>query len=255
MATAKKTAAPSTALTKPKATSGAVATIQDRLRAQAAAISSKVAPASGISITCGGKEFKMPDGRKTRDPIELVVVDFLSANTFYDRPFDKENPCPPACFAIGDNPLELVPSDASPAKQADDCASCPMNQFGSNGKGKACGNGRKLAVLPPDAHEETPLWLLNVSPTSLRSFDGFVRGVANTMGMPPVAVVATVSFDEAADYPKLEFGNPVPNENLEVCFNRQAEARKLLETQPDVSGYQPPAPVKAARPPVKSARR
>ena len=256
-APAKKTAAkPGTAVAVKKNTAvGAVVDLKERLRQQAAEMNSRVAPPSGLNITLAGKKFKFPDGTSTTDPTQFVVVDFLSENKFYDRPFDKENPVPPACFAIGTDPRGLVPSDNAPAKQADACSECPNNQFGSNGKGKACANGRLLAVLPADAHEATPLWLLRVSPTGLRSFDGFVSKVAGRLGMPPGAVVVTVAFDENSDYPKLDFGAFEPNENLEVFANRQDEARKLLETEPDVSGYEPPAPVRQAKAPAKQARR
>ena len=35
---------------------------------------------------------------------------------------------------------KLIPSANSPQAQCEDCASCPMNAFGSAGKGKACKN-------------------------------------------------------------------------------------------------------------------
>ena len=74
--------------------------------------------------------------------------------------------------------------------------------------------------------------------------------------MPPVSVVTTVSFDEGSDYPSLRFGDPQPNENLAVHFGRQEEARKLLETEPDVSQYGAQQAAKAPkRPAAKSARR
>src|SRR5690348_16966370 len=50
------------------------------------------------------KQFILPDGTKHLGPLNLVIVDFLTHKTFYDRPFDKANPCPPACFAISVSP-------------------------------------------------------------------------------------------------------------------------------------------------------
>ena len=60
---------------------------------------------------------------------------------------------------------------------------------------------------------------------------------------------------ETSDYPQLEFGAFTPLENVEIFAARQDEAATLLETEPDVSSYEPPAPVKSARPPAKQARR
>lgn len=248
MATKPKTtpAKPSTAVAVKKPTSGNVVSIQDALRAQAAAVGSRIEPPGGNRITVGGKTFKFPDGTKSTGPVELVVVDFVARNEFYDRDFDKDDVTPPACFAIGDNPKELVPSANSPVTQSDTCKGCPMNEFGSKGAGKACSNTRYLAVLPPDADEDTPLSILKVASTGLKSFDGIVASVARTFQTPPVGVVLTIGFDDNVDYPKLEFSNPVPNENLAVHFARQEEARELLRREPDVSSYAAPAPKKAA---------
>ena len=247
MATKKVTpisAAPSAG--KPKAAGTAVAvkggsnvvSIQEMLRAQAAAMSEKTAPASGNSIrVTQDKQFLLPDGTKSPGPLELVIVDFTSKNAFYEGAFDPKNISPPACFAIGSNPLKMVPSNNAPLKQAVDCAACPNNQFGSAGTGKACKNSRVLAVLPPDADENTPLWILAVSPTANKGFDGFVTSVARVFQTPPVGVVATVGFDPNETYAKLVFSDPQPNANVGVHFARQEEARAMLAVEPDVSSF------------------
>lgn len=247
MATTKKAPAAktSTAVAVVKKASGAVVNIQDMLRKQAESMSERTSPASGISIrVTQDKQFSLPDGQKT-DELEVMIVDFVARNEFYEGAYDKDNMSPPACFAIGVAPNKLTASDNSPQKQADTCAECPMNAFGSAGKGKACKNGRVLAVLPVDADENTPIWLLKVSPTALKGFDGYVQSVARTFQTPPVGVVTKVTFDDNVTYASLRFGDAVPNENLAVHFARQAEAKELLEQEPDVSGYEAPKPVKA----------
>lgn len=257
MATAKKTTKPSTAVAVKKP-SGGIVSIQAQLKAQAEAAAGKIAPASGISIRATqDKQFQLPNGQKVTE-LELVVVDFVSRNEFYEGAYDKDNITPPACFAIHPEPKNMVPSENSPVKQADTCGECPMNQFGSAGKGKACKNGRVLAVLPPDADADTPMWLLKVSPTALKGFDGFVAGVLRTFQMPPVGVVVKVSFDEGQTYASMVFNDPTPNENLEVHFARMDEAKALLAVEPDVSTYgqAPAVPARgAARAPARAPAR
>jgi hypothetical protein len=249
MATAKTIKSTAVAVKKP---SGAVVSIQEQLRKQAADLNSRVAPASGITIGIGqDKTFKLPDGRKA-DTLEVVIVEFTSMNVFYEGAYDKDAISPPACFAIGYNPINLAPSANAPARQADSCKSCPMNEFGSAGKGKACKNMRVLAVLPPDADADTPLWLLKVSPTAIKNFDAYVRNVASAFQMPPVSVVTTVSFDDAVDYASVRFSDPVPNEKLETHFGRIEEAKTLLETEPDTSQYEAAKPQPAKK--VANAR-
>jgi hypothetical protein len=112
-----------------------------------------------------------------------------------------------------------------------------MNQFGSDGNGKACKNGRLLAVLPPDATADTPIWLLQVSPTAIKAFDAYVTSVTRMTQMPPISMIATVGFNDSVTYAQLEFTDPQPNPNLAVMFARQEEARDLLNAVRDVSGY------------------
>lgn len=256
MATAKKAASAAKTpgnVVALKKSSGAVVDIRAQLQAQAAAMNERTAPATGISIRTAGKKFAFPDGRKSDGPIEVVVIDFVARNEFYEADFDKDNIVPPACFAIGTIPTKLVASDNSPQKQSDDCASCPMNAFGSKGKGKACSNTRLLAVVEPGV-EDAPIYLLKVSPTGLKAFDGFVQSTSRTFQLPPVGVVVTVDFDDNEDYPKLTFSDAKPNEDLEAHFGRQEEARTLLNQEPDVSGYETPKP-KAAKGRPTPARR
>jgi hypothetical protein len=250
--------------TKPKTTAVAtkastnIVSIKDALKVQVAEQAGRIAPATGSTIRITqDKFFVLPDGTKTQGPLELVVVDFASKNAYYPDGFDPKNITPPTCFAIGTDIRSLVPSANSPINQnaGGDCASCPMNQWESDpkgGKGKACKNSRALAVLPPDADADTPLWLLNVSPTATKGFDGFVSGVARVFELPPIGVVVTVGFNPNETYAQLVFSDPKPNENLAVHFSRQAEATALLTVEPDVSGWV--APAKNARGKVAARR-
>ena len=246
MATTKKTPAkPGTAVAVKKASAGSIVSIQEQLKAQAAEMADRTAPASGNSIrVTQDKKFLLPDGTKVEGPLELVVVDFVSKNAFYEGAYDPKAIAPPACFAIGSNPLALVPSAKSPLPQSTDCAGCPNNQFGSSGDGKACKNSRAMAVLPPDGDADTPLWLLATSPTANKGFDGFVTSVARIFQVPPVGVIVDVDFDPNVTYAKLVFSNPRPNPNLAEHFARQEEARTMLAVEPDVSTFVKAAPAR-----------
>lgn len=237
----------STAVAVKSAGGSNVVSIMEALKAQAASVSEKTAPASGNTIRITqDKQFMLPDGTKT-DTLQVVIVDFASKFTFYEGAFDPKNITPPACFALGTNPLKMVPSKNAPLSQATDCQSCPNNQFGSDGNGKACKNSRILAVLPPDADADTPMWVLNVSPTALKGFDGFVASVSRMFQTPPIGVVTTISFDESVTFAKLVFTDPQPNANIAEHFARQAEARDLLTAEPDVSQYKSPAKAPARK--------
>ena len=236
--------------------SNSVVSIKDAIAAQVAAMGDRIAPPGGSKIKLAAGSMTLPNGTKTPGPLEVVVVDFVATNKFYEGGYDANNISPPVCFAIGTNPLKLVPSPNSPLPQAASCAECPMNQFGSNGAGKACKNERTLAVLPPDADDDTPLWVLGVSPTGIKGFDGYVAGVARTFQTIPAGVITTVELDSTKTYPSLTFGSPTPNPNVGAHFARQEEARALLAVEPDVSGYGvDKPPVKKAAPKRPAVRR
>lgn len=249
MATKKTT---STAVAVKQST--AVVDIQAMLKANREALDGRTASATGNMIKTNGKVFTFPDGRKT-PTADLVVVDFVSRNEFYDRDYDRDVIVPPACFAIGTTIKTLTPSDNSPIKQANTCAECPMNEFGSKGKGKACSNCYLLAVLPPDADETTPIYTLKVSPTGRKSFESFIASLKNIQSSP-VENIVTVTFNDAVDYPQVSFDDVLPNDNVGAHIVRMNEAKAVLTQEPDTSSYAPvaPAPKTGARRPAVARR-
>ena len=255
MATKPKVPATGTAVAVKKASSGAVVSIRDTLKAQAAANSSRIAAPGGPKIRLDGRKFAFPDGTSTVDPVQVVIVDFINANSYYDRSYVKGTVVPPACFALGDNPKAMVPSDASPDKQCDTCTGCPMNEYGTaaTGKGKACKNEVLLAVLPVDAAADAPLWIMKVSPTGLKSFYGYIAALSR-MTMAPVEMITTVSFDDST-YPTLVFGDPTNNADFEAHYGRMDEAKALLAQEPDVSGYEAEVQKPKPKPKVTGVRR
>jgi hypothetical protein len=250
MATKKVTSAPlqmpsknpSTSIAVKKPTSSALVSLKEQMARDLEVLKGKTLPATGNAIRIGqDKMFTLPDGTKTPGPIDLVVVDFCTTHALYPGAFDPKNIVPPVCFAIGDNPGSMVPSANSPELQSEGCTACPMNQFNTaaTGGGKACKNARKLAVLPPDSTMDTPIWTLSVSATALKGFDGLVNSVARQFQVPPYGVVVSVSFDPNQTYASLVFGDPRPNENVEIAYARRVEAAEMLAVEPDVSSYVP----------------
>jgi hypothetical protein len=249
--TLQKTPAAATSVAVRKNTS--VVNISEQIAAQAAAMADRTAPPSGTGIRLAPGSMTLPDGTKTPGPLEVVIVDFVAMNNFYADDFDRNNIVPPTCFAIGSVPSKLAPSPNAPEPQAATCAECPMNAFGSKGKGKACNNERKLAVLPPDADADTPLWTVKVAKMGVKGFDAHVNGVVRTFQTPPVGVVTTMGLDPNVDYAQLTFSDAQPNPNMAVHFARQAEAQALLFVEPDLAraATQKPAAKKTVRPAVR----
>lgn len=231
-----------------------IATLQQEIAKQAAAVSGSVGSATGNRIRLTqDKQFASPDGTKTQGPINLVVIDFNTHHDYWDKPFKKDNPEPPVCFAVSEPASlqgridTLVPSNNSPEKQAEACGTCMMNQYasGANGVGKACKNSRLLACVSPDEDPETaPILLLGVPPASLKNWDNYVRKLSSRQTMP-VTVITQVSMDAGSDYATLVFTPVAENGNLAAHWARMSEAQKLLVQEPDLS-QRDAAPAKAA---------
>jgi hypothetical protein len=114
-------------------------------------------------------------------------------------------------------------ADSSDPQNAD-CRTCRHNQFGTaeKGRGKACKNGRRVAILhadylkKADAVASAPMAFLKVPPTSLGNWASFVKKVANVLEKPFFAVVSKIEV------------RPHPKKQVEVSFGVAAEVPKAM---------------------------
>jgi hypothetical protein len=258
MATAKKpaTATASVKAGKPLNKSTALANVKSTLPAnfeeQHAADIARfkerlaVSESSRIQVT-QDKHFKVPNGDAQTDKVATVrgiIVDFSTRKAYYEADFDRDNPAPPNCFAIGftqhDN---LLPDPASPDPQHDICRGCQHNSFTQlpNGKwqAKGCKDTYRLALISPDGSGDAKLMTLDVSATSVREFDKYVRGLAN-MGKAPYQVITEFSFDPAKEYPSVRFSmdDDVPRNAMGMVVDQRDEAAKLVALPPNLDNFE-----------------
>lgn len=229
-----------------------LAAIDAEMSQAVANIKDTIGQSSGnrLSLEVNG-DFTTPDGMNLGNEIQIVVVDYMTHHKFYTTRFNKDNPAPPDCYAMGRVINEMVPEDDSPNVQHENCRACPMNQFGSgeNGKSKACQNRRLLAVLVvdpenPDAHNapDAPIYTLDLSPSNNRPFDGFVSAVARSLAGLPVKALVTVIGKNVGTYATLTFVDPVPNPDYAAHYRRRGEVQDMLTRRPDFAAYAAKAP-------------
>lgn len=250
MATAKKPAAPKkTGTALAVKTPTLPANIDEAMANEIASFQSRLSAPSGKRIKATRRGFELPDGSIV-DSLQAIIVDFVSFNAYYDTEYDQDQVTPPACFAISVDPTGMEPSENCKDKQCESCSACWANQWKSapRGNGKACTNSKLLALLPPDGNMETDLMVLKVSPTGIKSFDGYAANVARVFGRPPYGVVTDITLDQSVDYPSVRFGEPEPcsREQLALAFARKEDAFKLLTTEPDYSAAEAEAAAKPA---------
>jgi hypothetical protein len=146
--------------------------------------------------------------------LNVIVIASVFSNTLYEGKFDPNNLSSPVCFAYSENGENMAPHPASSKPQNTDCDTCPNNKWGSDpdgGRGKACKNGRSLAVIPADTSVEAiptaEIAILRPPVTSIKNWQMYVQKVSSLYNRPPLAMITEVSTQ------------PDVKTQFKVCFN------------------------------------
>jgi hypothetical protein len=237
-AAAKTAAAKTPAVRKAAAVPVSAADIKKQMAEQMANIKDRIGSISGNKIQIkSDKTFHLPDGDVLNE-LEVVIIDFTNRNMFYENTYDENNIEAPECYAVGATLKDMIPAKNVTEPQADSCSECPLNAFGSRGKGKACKNSRRLAVLAPDAGPEDQLMTLDVSPTAIKRFDKVVSDIARELNILPIGVVVKVSFNPSTTYASLDFEILAQNENVGLHWLRREEAAELINQEIDLEAFE-----------------
>lgn len=127
---------------------------------------------SSRTITCRAGVFKMGDQELGRQ-LAVVVLGAVYHNTFFAARWDPNSEAnAPTCYAYGQVEAEMRPhasmqsdmgwfqpqTEFQPDGMPGLCSTCPKNVFGTSptGKGKACQNRARLAVVPAGMYTPRP---------------------------------------------------------------------------------------------------
>lgn len=149
-----------------------------------------------------------PDGDGPRGSIDVVILkaNAILSKTFYENGYVDGSDAPPDCASANG----IVPDQGVPKRQSPVCVTCPKNAWGSapnGGKGKACGDHRRMAVVPMadlrNEHFGGPL-LLRCPAASLQDMAAFDDRY-KAIGYPYFTMAIKIGFDAAESYPKFTF--------------------------------------------------
>jgi pyruvate/2-oxoglutarate dehydrogenase complex dihydrolipoamide acyltransferase (E2) component len=194
------------------------------------------------------------DGDGPRGSVELVILKASQAisKVWYEKGFEDGTKAPPDCFSANG----VTPDPSSTKKQCNVCALCPKNAFGSAtkqdgtpGKGKACSDSKRLAVVPLfDLQNEMlggPM-LLRVPAASLNDVATYGVGVQK-LGFPYYGVGTRIAFDSKVAHPQFVLSP--------IRALTDAEADVVLELRKDprvdrilAESEYAPAPAEDAKP-------
>lgn len=221
----------------------------------------------GAFITTRGGILKYGEEELPGNQMMVVVLDSILENTYYEGKFDPDVMLPPLCFAFGRNEKEMEPhenvlddddegaEDSYFELQADECSECPHAQWGSadTGKGKACSNRRRLAVIPagrfvptskrgdydeevfeePDEFKDGDISFLKLPVTSGKAWNKYVRSLSKEHGAPPFCAITHVYLESDAKTSfKVHFELVEVIEDadiIDILFARNSEAKEIIE--------------------------
>lgn len=167
-------------------------------------------------LSIKGKVFTLVKGSEKRvitreidgeeEPVSSLQVAFIRANTkyrvFYASAYSEgeSDGKKPTCFSND----SIAPDSTAAEPQSKKCQGCPQNIWGvKDGKGTACGQKTRVAVIDPNNPVE-PL-LLSIPPASRKAFMVDVVEFADKRNLDYNEVAVRVAFDKDAPSPKLTF--------------------------------------------------
>jgi len=181
------------------------AQLANRLQSQ----KSQLPPPTSVRIRPVLKEgFKLPD-ETIVEVLEGIVVDVRYINALYLKPFKRGEIETPPCWSVSVDANNMAPDEKCLKAKCEDCQSCPLNEFGSKGNGKACKNTVRLAIVPVDADEKTVPFIMDLAPTSTTPFLKVLRGLQ----VPIQTVVMEFTLDPKVEYVKInsQLLSPAPD--------------------------------------------
>lgn len=244
-----------TAVTKKSSTAVASPTsYEDRLAALAKqSVEQEAKVGGGQFISFKGGQMTYQGNSIKGNELDVIAIDSVLENAYYGERYDPDNPQPPVCYAFSREEDDLAPHPECAEPQHETCKGCEKNEFGTadNGKGKACKNTRRIAVIPGDPLDEEVIKtaeaaFIRLPVTSVKGWASFVKTVAALDKLPPLGVVATVStIPDAKSQFKVTWQKKeaVPKEFLPMLLDRSdAMAEEIMFPYPKPSEEAPKKP-------------
>lgn len=166
---------------------------------------------TGNFITFRAGQMLFNDAPVPGNKLTGVCIDYIFENAYFPDKFNPAKPASPICYAFGRKDSELKPHAECEEPQNTECDGCIRNAWGSDpdgGRGKACKNTRRLAILHQDSlHSEKEILeaavaFCKIPVTSVRNWSTFANQCSTVLKVPPLAVITEISV---VPHPKNQF--------------------------------------------------
>lgn len=234
-----------------KKTSKAIVPWQSAMEADAKVASDMVeSSAGGQFISVKGGQLSFGGNPFPNNEMVVIILDSVRENVYYEGRFDSDNVQSPTCYAFDHDDKSLAPHEKVVEPQNKTCKGCEWNEYGTSetGKGKACGNVVRLAVISggdidaksgdfspyedPTALSGQSIAFMKVSVMSVKGFATLVKSVASTLKRPPYGIYTKISVvADAKSQHKITFEavSEVPDELMDVVYAKHQEAEAAIE--------------------------
>lgn len=233
---------------------------------QAAAAASTEQITGGTFISTRGGVLAMGDEVMPGNSCCVIILDSIRENTFYAERFDPDTPAAPVCYAFARDGAELAPHESMQKDpnyfipQSVECNGCPHNEWGTadKGRGKACQNRRRLALIPAgyykerrgsrdldleifteiDHYAKAEIAFMKLPVTSVKDWAKYVNSINATVQRPPFGVISRIYLEPHPQWQYtvgFEMLDKVPDELVTTILARHEEAQKAI-----IQGYVPP---------------
>ena len=209
--------------------------------------------------TAGGQFFSLRGGVLTwqdaplpKNQMAVVIIDSVLENVFYEGKFDPDKLQSPTCFAFGRNEADMKPHKIvfeQGNEQNAQCDGCSKNEWGSAdvGRGKACSNVRRLALIPAghfnsagkfeliedaEHYRTTPVGFMKIPVTSVKGYASFVKQVAGALKRPPHGIVTRIYIaPDAKTQFKVMFEtlDNLPGDLIPTIMKRNEEVKATID--------------------------
>lgn len=218
--------------------------------AAAAALQEQNSGSGTPRFSIKGGVLKLNDNALPNSEVVCVVLESIMENALYEGEYDPEDPAPPVCYAFGRADDEMGPHKDCAKPQAEDCEQCEHNQWGSaeKGRGKACKNRRKLAVIAAGVTDRNGVFTpfddadqfataeiahFSLPPTAIKGWGGYVKQLSSGMLRPPHGVYTRIKVQpDAKTQVSVSFSTvaKVDNAMMGTIMQRRTDAQGNIET-------------------------
>lgn len=255
----------------------------------------KIAQGMQGTVGVGGKFLSLKSGILAlggspypTNQVAVVVLDDKLENVYYEGKWDEANPQPPKCFAFGTDAATMRPDqtcvdagvaegstdedvEAGRADEVGTCKGCPKNEWQSaeTGKGKACRNTHRLALLIVGTYslkgeltlkddlatyQDQEVVYLRLPVTSTVAWSNYVRGLSQQLARPPHGVITNIQVvpDVKTQF-KLVFHGLQNLEDVSEDLVEPIMTRHEQQDQLTAFPYQAWEPAPVAAPPKRAA--